>query len=233
MYAHCSGIEQRIITRRQSPRRDAMAQTLHARHGEATREHRRDPMPLHGIHHVELWVGNAAQAAHFYEHALGFRPIAYAGLETGVARPRLARPRAGPRAARADRRARRRLPDRRTPSPPRRRHPCIALSVPDVEHAYEHASSAAPGPRRARTSCATHGAVRLATIADLRRHAPHVRRAPRLRGPVPAGLRAATLQCRDAGRPTGEPCSRSTTSSATSSSARWTSGSPSTSASSA
>src|SRR5512134_2425803 len=41
-------------------------------------------MPLHGIDHVELWVGNALQAAYFYRRALGFRPLAYAGLETGL-----------------------------------------------------------------------------------------------------------------------------------------------------
>src|SRR3954447_12697562 len=43
-----------------------------------------DFMPLHGIDHVELWVGNAKQAAHFYARAFGFREVAYAGLETGV-----------------------------------------------------------------------------------------------------------------------------------------------------
>jgi 4-hydroxyphenylpyruvate dioxygenase len=43
-----------------------------------------DFMPLDGWDHVELWVGNAKQAAYFYEHALGFRPTAYAGPETGV-----------------------------------------------------------------------------------------------------------------------------------------------------
>ena len=42
-----------------------------------------DPMPLNGIDHVEMYVGNAAQAAYFYEHAFGFRRVAYAGLETG------------------------------------------------------------------------------------------------------------------------------------------------------
>ena len=41
-------------------------------------------MPLHGIDHVELWVGNAAQAAYFYREAFGFEQVAYAGLETGV-----------------------------------------------------------------------------------------------------------------------------------------------------
>src|SRR5437773_12393260 len=41
-------------------------------------------MPLLGWDYVELWVGNAKQAAYFYEHALGFRTTAYAGPETGV-----------------------------------------------------------------------------------------------------------------------------------------------------
>jgi 4-hydroxyphenylpyruvate dioxygenase len=43
-----------------------------------------DPMPLDGWDHVELWVGNARQAAYFYETALGFSRHAYAGPETGV-----------------------------------------------------------------------------------------------------------------------------------------------------
>ena len=38
-----------------------------------------DFMPIEGWDHIELWVGNAKQAAHFYEHALGFTPVAYAG----------------------------------------------------------------------------------------------------------------------------------------------------------
>jgi 4-hydroxyphenylpyruvate dioxygenase len=43
-----------------------------------------DFMPLDGWDHVELYVGNAKQAAYWYEHALGFRRTAYAGPETGV-----------------------------------------------------------------------------------------------------------------------------------------------------
>lgn len=39
---------------------------------------------LRGIDHVEMWVGNAYQAAHFYRTVFGFRPIARAGLATGV-----------------------------------------------------------------------------------------------------------------------------------------------------
>jgi 4-hydroxyphenylpyruvate dioxygenase len=43
-----------------------------------------DEMPLLGIDHIELFVGNAVQAAHFFTHALGFRETAFAGLETGM-----------------------------------------------------------------------------------------------------------------------------------------------------
>ena len=41
-------------------------------------------MPLLGWDYVELWVGNAKQAAFFYEHAMGFSRTAYEGPETGV-----------------------------------------------------------------------------------------------------------------------------------------------------
>ena len=43
-----------------------------------------DFLPILGIDHVELLVGNAFQAAYFYQAALGFDVIAYAGPETGV-----------------------------------------------------------------------------------------------------------------------------------------------------
>jgi 4-hydroxyphenylpyruvate dioxygenase len=43
-----------------------------------------DAMPIEGWDHLELWVGNAKQAAFFYERAFGFTPVAYAGPETGV-----------------------------------------------------------------------------------------------------------------------------------------------------
>src|SRR2546427_5815536 len=43
-----------------------------------------DFMPLDGWDQVELWVGNAKQAAYFYEHAFGFARTAYGGPETGV-----------------------------------------------------------------------------------------------------------------------------------------------------
>jgi 4-hydroxyphenylpyruvate dioxygenase len=40
-------------------------------------------MPVHGIDHLELFVGNAAQAAYYYTRAWGFTEVAYRGLETG------------------------------------------------------------------------------------------------------------------------------------------------------
>jgi 4-hydroxyphenylpyruvate dioxygenase len=43
-----------------------------------------DFLPLKGIDHVEFWVGNARQSAHYFRALWGFTPIAYAGLETGI-----------------------------------------------------------------------------------------------------------------------------------------------------
>ena len=42
-----------------------------------------DTMPVHGIDHVEMYVGNAAQAAFYFKNAFGFTETAYSGLETG------------------------------------------------------------------------------------------------------------------------------------------------------
>ncbi len=43
-----------------------------------------DFLPLLGTDHVEFYVGNAKQAAHYYMSAFGFQAAAYAGPETGV-----------------------------------------------------------------------------------------------------------------------------------------------------
>ena len=43
-----------------------------------------DFMPIKGWDHLELYVGNAKQAAYYYERALGFTQTAYAGPETGL-----------------------------------------------------------------------------------------------------------------------------------------------------
>ena len=44
-----------------------------------------DFLPINGTDYVEFYVGNAKQAAHYYQTAFGFQPLAYAGLETGIA----------------------------------------------------------------------------------------------------------------------------------------------------
>ncbi|MBE0649778.1 MAG: 4-hydroxyphenylpyruvate dioxygenase [Bacteroidales bacterium] len=41
-------------------------------------------LPISGTDYVEFYVGNAKQAAHYYQSAFGFQPVAYAGLETGL-----------------------------------------------------------------------------------------------------------------------------------------------------
>ncbi|MEI6949372.1 4-hydroxyphenylpyruvate dioxygenase [Paraflavisolibacter sp. H34] len=43
-----------------------------------------DFLPLLGTDHIEFYVGNARQAAHFYRTVFGFEPLAYAGPETGL-----------------------------------------------------------------------------------------------------------------------------------------------------
>jgi 4-hydroxyphenylpyruvate dioxygenase len=43
-----------------------------------------DFLPLNGTDYVELYVGNAKQAAHYYKTAFGFQSLAYAGLETCI-----------------------------------------------------------------------------------------------------------------------------------------------------
>lgn len=43
-----------------------------------------DDFPLLGTDYVEFYVGNARQAAHFYQSVMGFQPLAYAGLSTGL-----------------------------------------------------------------------------------------------------------------------------------------------------
>ena len=36
-----------------------------------------DFLPLEGTDHIEFYVGNAKQAAHFYKTAFGFQSLAY------------------------------------------------------------------------------------------------------------------------------------------------------------
>jgi len=41
-------------------------------------------LPINGTDYVEFYVGNAKQAAFYYQATFGFQPLAYAGLETGL-----------------------------------------------------------------------------------------------------------------------------------------------------
>jgi 4-hydroxyphenylpyruvate dioxygenase len=43
-----------------------------------------DFLPLNGTDHIEFYVGNAKQAALYYQHCFGFELVAYAGPETGL-----------------------------------------------------------------------------------------------------------------------------------------------------
>lgn len=43
-----------------------------------------DFLPINGTDHIEFYVGNAKQAAHYYQSAFGYEFVAYAGPETGV-----------------------------------------------------------------------------------------------------------------------------------------------------
>lgn len=51
--------------------------------GDKVFEKAKDFLPINGTDYVELYVGNAKQAAHFYKTAFGFQELAYCGLETG------------------------------------------------------------------------------------------------------------------------------------------------------
>lgn len=51
---------------------------------QTTVDSSQDFLPLLGTDHIEFYVGNAKQAAYFYQAAFGFELVAYAGPETGV-----------------------------------------------------------------------------------------------------------------------------------------------------
>ena len=129
-------------------------------------DHAADPMPLNGIDHVELYVGNAAQAAYFYSHAFGFRPVAYAGLETGLR----------DRASHVLEQGRIRLVltgALHSDTDVARHHAhhgdgvrSIALSVPDADHAHAEAvARGASSVAEPHDLDDEHGTVRIAAIA--------------------------------------------------------------------
>src|SRR4051812_11966099 len=134
-------------------------------HAAAARPADQDFMPLNGVDHVELYVGNALQAAYYYTRAFGFREVAYAGLETGTR----------DRASHVLEQGRIRLVltgalHSDSPIAVHQRHhgdgvKVIALSVPSVEHAYREANSrGAEGGAEPHELSDEHGTVRLATI---------------------------------------------------------------------
>ena len=125
-----------------------------------------DVMPVHGIDHLEFYVGNAAQAAYYYTRAYGFTETAYEGLETG-SRDRVSH-------VLEQGRIRLVLTGTLTGDDEiaehHKRHGdgviSIALSVPDAAAAYEHAvSHGARGIRTPYELTDEHGTVRLASVA--------------------------------------------------------------------
>jgi 4-hydroxyphenylpyruvate dioxygenase len=124
-----------------------------------------DFMPLNGIHHVELYVGNALQAAYYYARAFGFRRVAYQGLETGT-RDHVSH-------VLQQGRIRLVLTGALHADSPIAAHQhkhgdgvkVIALSVPSVDHAYREATSrGAAGVAEPHEVSDERGTVRLATI---------------------------------------------------------------------
>jgi 4-hydroxyphenylpyruvate dioxygenase len=128
--------------------------------------HENDRMPVHGIDHVEFYVGNAAQAAFYFTRAFGFTETAYSGLETGhrlrrshvLEQGRIRIVLTGTLGG-ADE-----IADH---------HAChgdgvhkIALSVPDAAAAYDHAvAHGARGVDKPRWEEDEHGRVQLSSIA--------------------------------------------------------------------
>jgi 4-hydroxyphenylpyruvate dioxygenase len=124
-----------------------------------------DRMPIHGIDHLELYVGNAAQAAFYFTRAFGFRDVAYAGLETGRR----------DRVSHVLEQGRIRLVLTGTLSGDdeigehHKRHGDgvhkVALSVPDAEAAYHHAvEHGARGVHTPHWAEDEHGRVRLSSV---------------------------------------------------------------------
>jgi 4-hydroxyphenylpyruvate dioxygenase len=125
-----------------------------------------DEMPLLGIDHVEMYVGNAHEARYFFTRALGFRETARAGLETGV-RDRVS-------FVLEQGRIRLVVTGALHQGSEIARHHAehgdgvkvIALSVPDAEHAYRQAiRHGARGIREPWEESDEHGTVRRSMIA--------------------------------------------------------------------
>src|SRR5215469_13731012 len=133
---------------------------------EQTRPTATDFLPLLGTDHVEFYVGNARQSAHYYRSAFGMKLTAYCGPETGVR----------DRASYVLEQEKIRFV---LTTPLRPDHPIadhiklhgdgvrdIALTVDDAESAYrETTKRGAKGIREPFTMRDDHGEVRMASIA--------------------------------------------------------------------
>ncbi|MBK6987219.1 MAG: 4-hydroxyphenylpyruvate dioxygenase [Bacteroidia bacterium] len=64
---------------------DDLTEVKNFKYSETTKifKEAQDFLPILGTDYVEMYVGNAKQAAHFYKTAFGFQELAYSGLETG------------------------------------------------------------------------------------------------------------------------------------------------------
>jgi 4-hydroxyphenylpyruvate dioxygenase len=125
-----------------------------------------DPFPVRGIDHVTFLVGNAKQAAHYYSTAFGMTLVAYRGPEQGYrdyaeyvltsgAAHFVLRGAIHAKAPGVDHHAKH--GDGVTE---------IALEVPDVDHAYEHAlAMGAKGVLPPVDETDEHGTIRHAAIA--------------------------------------------------------------------
>ena len=136
----------------------------------------RDPFPITGWDALVWVVGNATQAAPYYQAVYGMELVAYAGPSTGLRDHHSYVLAAGRPASCSTGRS----------SRPARCSPAgwhgdgisdIALEVPDVDRCIEHARGPARPSSRNRTTCPTSiGTVRIAAIATYGDTAAHAGR---------------------------------------------------------
>jgi 4-hydroxyphenylpyruvate dioxygenase len=159
-----------------------------------------NPLRLKSIHHVELWVGNAKQAAYYYRQAFGFSEFAYAGLETGR--------RDAASYALQQGKARLVLTTAFEPDGPIsdhvRRHGDgvrdIAFHVEDADAAFAEAVARGASPVLApRDEADSHGAVRHAAVATYGDTIHSFLSYRDYRGPFLPGFEARAVPGRDAG----------------------------------
>jgi len=143
-----------------------MTQSLHPAEVTEQRRETVDVFPVKGVDHLQLFVGNARQAAHYYSTAFGMTCVAYRGPEQGyrdhaeyalvsgsarflvTGAVHAGAPAAGHVAKHSDG-----IHD-------------IALQVPDVDAAYRHAVAAgARAVTEPHDLTDEHGTVRIAAIA--------------------------------------------------------------------